>query len=203
MSEKSIVLPFSPYKSIRDQIWPCRKICQGQPRVLIWTNLVVLEHPTLHTKCQGHRPFGSGEDFLRLYHLWAWRPSWSSDLDRLNIMFFFSSTHGGSTWNLASVGSVASEEMFNNVDDGRRRPAYPLSSPISLRLKWAKKKKKKKNSTEGCVRPAGEYVLGTGQGQEYFVSVSVQVLKSMYTKSVGSRHNIQKLSDQPGYLQSL
>ena len=29
VSEKSIVLPFSPYKSIRDQIWPCRKIGQG------------------------------------------------------------------------------------------------------------------------------------------------------------------------------
>ena len=26
---------FSPYKNIRDQIWPCRKIGQGQPRVII------------------------------------------------------------------------------------------------------------------------------------------------------------------------
>ena len=49
---------FFPYKSIRDQIWPCRKIGQGQPRVIIWTNLVVLEHPMLHTKFLGHRPFG-------------------------------------------------------------------------------------------------------------------------------------------------
>ena len=54
---------FFPYKSIRDQIWPCRKICQRQSRVIIWTNLVVSEHPMLHTKFQGHRPFGSGEDF--------------------------------------------------------------------------------------------------------------------------------------------
>ena len=39
---------------------------QGQPRVIIWINLVVLKHPMLHTKIQGHRPFGSGEeDFLR------------------------------------------------------------------------------------------------------------------------------------------
>ena len=27
---------FPPYKSIRDQIWPCCKIGQGQPRVIIW-----------------------------------------------------------------------------------------------------------------------------------------------------------------------
>ena len=52
--------------SIRDQISPCRKIGQGQPRVIIWTKLVVLEYPILHIKFQGHRPFGSGEeDFLR------------------------------------------------------------------------------------------------------------------------------------------
>ena len=56
---------FFPYKSIKDQIWPCRKIGEGQPRVIFWTNSVPLEHPMLHTKFQGHKPFGSGEDFLR------------------------------------------------------------------------------------------------------------------------------------------
>ena len=57
---------FFPYESIREQIWPCRKIGQGQPTVIISTNLVVLLHPMLHTKFQGHQPFGSGEeDFLR------------------------------------------------------------------------------------------------------------------------------------------
>ena len=51
--------------------------------------------------------------------------------------------------------------------------------------------------------PAFVYVLGKGQGQEYSVSVWVQVQKSMYTKLAGTRHNIQKLSDQTRYLQSL
>ena len=41
---------FFPCKSIRNQIWPCRIISQGQLRVIIWANLVVLEHPMLHTK---------------------------------------------------------------------------------------------------------------------------------------------------------
>ena len=59
---------FFPYKSIRDQIWPCRKIGQDQPRVIIWANLVVLKHPMMHTKIQGHWPFGSGEeDFFTIY----------------------------------------------------------------------------------------------------------------------------------------
>ena len=38
---------------------------QGQLRVIIWANLVVLEHPMMHTKFQGHQPFGPGkEDIL-------------------------------------------------------------------------------------------------------------------------------------------
>ena len=39
---------------------------QGQPRVTIWTTLVELPYKMLHTKFQGHRSIGSGEeDFLR------------------------------------------------------------------------------------------------------------------------------------------
>ena len=63
-----LFLPFSHAKSIRGQIWPCRKIGQGQPRVIIWTNLVVLEYPMLHTNFQGHQLFGSREeDFLKVF----------------------------------------------------------------------------------------------------------------------------------------
>ena len=53
---------FFPYKSIRDQIWPCLKIGQGQPRVIIYTNFVELESPMLHAKFQDHRTSGSGEE---------------------------------------------------------------------------------------------------------------------------------------------
>ena len=39
---------------------------QGQPRVIIWTTMVVLPYTMLHTKFQGHWSTGSGEeDFLR------------------------------------------------------------------------------------------------------------------------------------------
>ena len=53
---------FFPYKSIRGQIWPCRKIGPCQPMVIIWINLVVLDPPIQHTNCQGHRLFGSREE---------------------------------------------------------------------------------------------------------------------------------------------
>ena len=81
---------FFPFKSIRDQIWPCQKIGQGQPRVINWANFVVLKHLMMHTKIQGHWPFGSGEEdfFLGFYHIWPWRPSWSCDQDHLSKFVF-------------------------------------------------------------------------------------------------------------------
>ena len=72
---------FFPYKSIRGQIWPCRKLCEGQPKVIIWTNLVVREHPMLYTKFQRHRQFASKEeDFNVFYHIWAYRSTVTWDI---------------------------------------------------------------------------------------------------------------------------
>ena len=64
-SQYSPLLQYFPIKRTGDQILPCRKIGQGQPRVIIYINFVELESPMLHTKFQDHRTSGSGEDFLR------------------------------------------------------------------------------------------------------------------------------------------
>ena len=38
----------------------------------------------IHAKFQDNRTSGSGkDDFKGLYPIWAWRPSWSCDLDHL------------------------------------------------------------------------------------------------------------------------
>ena len=43
-----------------------RKVGHGQARVIIWIVYVVPVYKMLHTKFQGHRSFGSGEDkFLK------------------------------------------------------------------------------------------------------------------------------------------
>ena len=43
----------------------------------------------LHTKIRGNWPAGSRvEDFKGLYHIWAWRPSWSCDPDAANKLSF-------------------------------------------------------------------------------------------------------------------
>ena len=93
---------FFPYKSTRDQIWPCHKIGHSQSSVIIWTNLVALENPMLHTNFQVHQPFGSREeDFLSFYHLWAWRPYWSCDLNHLYKLSFLNPTVPHEIWLLS------------------------------------------------------------------------------------------------------
>ena len=55
-------IKFSPFKCTGDPIRPCRKIGQGQPRVIIYINIVELESAMLHAKFQDHRTYGSGEE---------------------------------------------------------------------------------------------------------------------------------------------
>ena len=64
-NQKMHFFNFFPIKSLRDQIWHCHKIGQGQSRVIIYINIEGLTPQMLHCKFQGNQPSGSGEDFLR------------------------------------------------------------------------------------------------------------------------------------------
>ena len=110
---------------------------QGQPRVIIWTTLIVLPYTMLHTKFKGHWSIGSGvEDFLRflLYMgMAAMLVMWPISFEQL----FFPKGPGGCIWNLVAIGPVVSEEksfeivVRRRTDDGRRttEPAYTISTP--------------------------------------------------------------------------
>ena len=69
--------------------------------------------------------------FKGFYHIWKWRPSCSCDLD----------AQGGSIENLALIGHAVSEEKTFEIVDGRMDDGgtpdhgYPISSPVSLRLR--------------------------------------------------------------------
>ena len=115
----------------------------------------------LHTKLQGHQPFGSGEKkflkFLPYMGMAAILVMWPGPFEQT----FVPPYHGDSIWNLASIGPVVSEEkMFKEcgrrTDDGwtdrRQRLTYPISSPMSLRLRWAKKERKRKEKENSCLR---------------------------------------------------
>ena len=139
---KNPLIYLFPYKSKRDQIWPCRKIGQDQPRIIIWRNLVQLEHPMLHTKFQGRRSFGpGGEDFLRCLSymgMAAILVIWPGPFEQKT---FVPPSRRSSIWNLTLIDPVVSEEKIfkecgrrRTTTGGRRRPTYPISS----RLRWAK-----------------------------------------------------------------
>ena len=115
---------------------------QGQPRVIILTTLVGLPYTMLHTKFQGHRYIGSGEeDFLRFLpymSMAAMLVMWPRSFEQL----FFPKGPGGCIWNLVAIGPVVSEEKSFEIVDGRRttyvgrtdgrrttEPAYTISSP--------------------------------------------------------------------------
>ena len=133
---------FFPYKSIRDRIWPCRKIGHGQPRVIIWANLVVLEHQLLHTKIQGNQPFDSREEdfffrFLPYMGMAATLVMWPGPFQQT----FVPPSQRSSIWNLTLICLVVSEEkMFKEcgrrmTDDRRRRTTETY---LSYKLtKWA------------------------------------------------------------------
>ena len=94
----------------------------------------------LHTKFQGHQPFGSGEEdllkFLPYMGMGAILVMWPGPFEQT----FIPPSHGGSIWNLTLTGLAVSEEkMFKECGrqtDGRWRPTYAISSPMSLRLRW-------------------------------------------------------------------
>ena len=166
---------------------------QGQPRVIIWTTLVGLPYTMLHTKFQGHRSIGSGEeDFLRFLPymgMAAMLVMWPGPFEQL----FFPKGPGGCIWNLVAIGPVVSEEKSFEIVDGRRTTDdgrtdgrttddgaclyYKL--PRSLRLRWAKKLRRYradmriKGQTDGQTDKTMTYMsrLTTGTGKLYcFVS---------------------------------
>ena len=76
----------------------------------------------LYINFQGHQPFGSEEeDFL-----WEWWPSWLYDLQRRCL----------------TMWTIDRQTMA-----GRRRPTYPISSPVNLWLRWAKNRTYKIHQT--------------------------------------------------------
>ena len=64
---KMKLFSFFPFKCPWNRNWPCRKIGQGQPRVMIYFNFVVLHTLMLYAKFHGNWHSGSGEeDFFKV-----------------------------------------------------------------------------------------------------------------------------------------
>ena len=89
-SEKTTVFTFFLYKSLSYQIWPCHKIGQGQPRVIIWTNYDGQESLMLHTKFCGNRSTGSRvEDFWKVFTIYGRGSHFGHVTSIMSINFHF------------------------------------------------------------------------------------------------------------------
>ena len=95
-----------------------KKMGQGQHRVTIWRNLVVLNQLTLHIKFQADQPSGSWEDLLRflpymgteaMLIMWPWPFEQISDPHIVNLPL-----PGWCKWNLIATDRAVSEKSFEN-----------------------------------------------------------------------------------------
>ena len=64
----------------------CRKIGQGQPRVLIYINFLEIESPMLHAKLQDHRTSGSGKKYFMVFTIYGH----GSHLDHVTMTIYIS-----------------------------------------------------------------------------------------------------------------
>ena len=88
--------------------------------------------------------------FLKgFYHIWAWRPSWSCDPDAANKLSFpLPKEAPHKIWHWSGKRFWRRRRLKLFTTDGRRRTTtddgrtpdheYPISSPMSLWLRWAK-----------------------------------------------------------------
>ena len=117
---------FSPYKSIRDQIWTCCKIGQGQSRVIIWTNYDGPKAPML---IPSHKVIGLlvlekiFEGFFTIYGLGG-HLGHVTQTQRI----FVPPSHWDSIWNLALIGPADLEKKI--FENGGRTKDWRRSMPI-------------------------------------------------------------------------
>ena len=133
---------FFTYKCLWDQIWYSPKIGQGHPRVTIYAIYDGLTSQMLHTKFHANRPSGSvEEDFWRVFTIYMGMVAILVMWPGPYMQTFVPPSHGGSTWNMTSIGPMVPEEKtFENINTwhtDRQQPWHMISSPMSLRLRWA------------------------------------------------------------------
>ena len=100
----------------------------------------------LHTKFHDNWPTGLRRRFLKgFYLIWAWRPPWSCDLDPTNKHSFphpMDAPH--EIWLQSAQCFQRSRCLKMLIDDRLQKTtteaSHSISSPVSQRLRWAKKK---------------------------------------------------------------
>ena len=83
----SSIAPFTPYKSMGLQIWPCHRKVKGYLRIIIWPNLVDLVPDAIYQESALKLSWFWRSRFLSVfffYHIWTWWTSWLMMQNLLN-----------------------------------------------------------------------------------------------------------------------
>ena len=88
--EKKIFKCFFPYKCIRKQTWPFRKKVKCQCMTIILATLVDPLSPMIYANIQPQSILSVLEKkiFKGFYHIWAWRPFWSTNRKHFSNLLF-------------------------------------------------------------------------------------------------------------------
>ena len=121
-----------PIEKPKFPIWPCRKIGQDQPRVIILTNYDRQESPMLHTRFCGNRHASSKEDFWRVFTIYRRgghlghvtqmpRTNFRSSYPRrLHIKFGYDRPSGFREEDVWNCGRRRWTTYYGRTTDGRR-----------------------------------------------------------------------------------
>ena len=98
---------------------------------------------TYQVSCKSVRRFWRRRFLKGFYHIWAWRPSCSRDPHAANKLSFplpNEAPHKIWLWLAKRFQRRRCLKLWTTTDDDGRTPdhGYTISSPLSLRLRWAK-----------------------------------------------------------------
>ena len=129
---------FFPCESLCFRIWPCSKIGQGHPRVIIFIKLWWAEFPdaTYQVSWKLAHRFWRRRFLSGFYHIWVWRPSWSCDQDIANHISMplpKEASHKISTWLAKHFQRRRSLKLWTTdggMTEGQTPDhGHPISSP--------------------------------------------------------------------------
>ena len=116
---KSTICTIFPYKSIKEQSWPCCEVGQGQPRIIIWTTYQS-PSPWCYIPCLKVISLLVSEKricfngLLPYMGMAAILVTWPGPFEQTFILTTV--THKSATWNVASMGEGTLQEMFETIN---------------------------------------------------------------------------------------
>ena len=139
---------FFTYKCLCDKIRS--RSSQGHHLCNLWWAHFL--DATYQVSCKSAQWFRRRRFLKDFYHIWAWWPSWSCDLDPICKLSFTHPMEAPHEIWLQSAQWFQRRRCLkmwtHDTQTDRQQPCHMISSPMSLRLRWANKSKSLKHENK-------------------------------------------------------